>query len=80
MQIYIFFINKALKRKAAKRAYKLAFLPPRPQRLPPLRAFHLRPHAGKTEIGEWKTENKKVNLTYYFWRPLKIQNLIDLIK
>ena len=28
-------------RKAAKRAYKLAFLPPRPQRLPPLRAFHL---------------------------------------
>jgi len=32
-------------RKAAKRAYKLAFLPPRPQRLPPLRAFHLRPHA-----------------------------------
>ena len=28
-------------RKAAKRAYKLAFLPPRPHRLPPLRAFHL---------------------------------------
>jgi hypothetical protein len=27
--------------QAAKRAYKLAFLPPRPQRLPPLRAFHL---------------------------------------
>jgi hypothetical protein len=32
-------------RKAAKRASKVAFLPPRPQRLPPLRAFHLRPHA-----------------------------------
>jgi len=32
-------------RKAAKRASKVAFLPPRPQRLPPLRAFRLRPHA-----------------------------------
>jgi hypothetical protein len=33
--------HKPWGRKAAKRAYKLAFLPPRPQRLPPLRAFHL---------------------------------------
>jgi hypothetical protein len=37
--------HKPWGRKAAKRAYKLAFLPPRPQRLPPLRAFRLRPHA-----------------------------------
>ena len=37
--------HKPWGRKTAKRAYKLAFLPPRPQRLPPLRAFHLRPHA-----------------------------------
>ena len=38
-----------------QRAYKLAFLPPRPQRLPPLRAFRLRPHASQlahTEIFE----------------------------
>ena len=33
--------HKPWGRKAAKRAYKLAFLPQRPQRLPPLRAFHL---------------------------------------
>jgi len=33
--------HKPWGRKAAKRAYKLAFLPPRPQRLLPLRAFHL---------------------------------------
>ena len=33
--------HKPWGRKAAKRAYKLAFLPLRPQRLPPLRAFHL---------------------------------------
>jgi len=36
-------------RKAAKRASKVAFLPPRPQRLPPLRAIRLRPHAGARE-------------------------------
>jgi len=35
-------------RKAAKRASKVAFLHQRPQRLPPLRAFRLRPHAIKT--------------------------------
>jgi len=33
--------HKPWGRKAAKRASKVAFLPPRPQRLPPLRAFHL---------------------------------------
>ncbi|HOS57983.1 MAG TPA: hypothetical protein PLB66_05060, partial [Bacteroidales bacterium] len=33
--------HKPWGRKAAKRASKVAFLPLRPQRLPPLRAFHL---------------------------------------
>ena len=48
-------------RKAAKRASKVAFLPPRPQRLPPLRAFHLRPHAanllGQSYLSpKWRAE------------------------
>ena len=42
--------HKPWGRKAAKRAYKLAFLPPRPQRLPPLRAFHL--SASRTPSGK----------------------------
>ena len=44
-------------RKAAKRASKVAFLPPRPQRLPPLRAFHLRPHASQVESLNLKMES-----------------------
>jgi hypothetical protein len=44
--------HKPWGRKAAKRAYKLAFLPPRPQRLPPLRAFRLRPHAAQLARAE----------------------------
>jgi hypothetical protein len=54
-------------RKAAKKAYKHAFLPPRPQRLPPLRAFHLsasrsqvahaKPFKFKIENGKGKNEN-----------------------
>ncbi|HHU47457.1 MAG TPA: hypothetical protein GXZ40_06120 [Bacteroidales bacterium] len=39
---------KAAGDAAAKRASKVAFLHQRPQRLPPLRAFRLRPHAIKT--------------------------------
>jgi len=45
-------------RKAAKRAYKLAFLPLRPQRLPPLQAFHLRPHAAEVVRVEPFTDEK----------------------
>ena len=55
--------HKPWGRKAAKRAYKLAFLPPRPQRLPPLRAFHLRPHAAEvahTEELEQKVKAGKL--------------------
>ena len=54
--------HKPWGRKAAKRASKVAFLPPRPQRLPPLRAFHLsasRNQVVRTELfslgyGKWK--------------------------
>jgi len=54
-------------RKAAKRAYKLAFLPPRPQRLPPLRAFRLRPHASQlaqTEIFERRVGVQNGNIIF----------------
>jgi len=52
-------------RKAAKRASKVAFLPLRPQRLPPLRAFHLRPHAanllGQSHLSKkWEVESEKI--------------------
>ena len=49
-------------RKAAKRAYKLAFLSPRPQRLPPLRAFHLsasRSQPARAKPFKFKVENGK---------------------
>jgi len=48
--------HKPWGRKAAKRAYKLAFLPPRPQRLPPLRAFHL--SASREISGKLKVKNE----------------------
>jgi hypothetical protein len=54
--------HKPWGRKAAKRAYKLAFLPPRPQRLPPLRAFHLsasRSQLARTKPFKFKIENGK---------------------
>jgi hypothetical protein len=44
--------HKPWGRKAAKRAYKLAFLPPRSQRLPPLRAFHL--SASRSQVARIK--------------------------
>jgi len=61
--------HKPWGRKAAKRAYKLAFLPPRPHRLPPLRAFHLsasrsqlvraEPFKFKVESGKGKNEPRR---------------------
>jgi hypothetical protein len=54
--------HKPWGRKAAKRAYKLAFLPPRPQQLPPLRAFHLsasRSQLARAKPFKFKIENGK---------------------
>jgi len=64
--------HKPWERKAAKRASKVAFLPPRPQRLPPLRAFRLRPHARQVVRAESfmvneKKRDLKASLFYLFY-------------
>ena len=52
--------HKPWGRKAAKRASKVAFLPPRPQRLPPLRAFHL--SASRSETGHTCPVSLKIKI------------------
>jgi hypothetical protein len=63
--------HKPWGRKAAKRAYKLAFLPPRPHRLLPLRAFHLsasRSQPARAEILNFEFYTLFViHITFFFF-------------